>query len=70
MLPDKEELKGLRQWVSRRNELWARNEAGNLQAMNLKDLWIENDIDEYIWRSKKDGRIRESHLEKDGKILK
>lgn len=69
-VPSQDDVKKLRQWVSRRNELWARNQTGNLQAMNLKDLWADNQIDEYIWRAKKDGRTRESHLEKDGKIFK
>lgn len=70
IVPDQKSLSGLKEWINRRNELWARNETGNLQAANLKDLWIENDIEEYIWCSMHDGRTRESHLERNGKKYK
>ena len=59
----------LQKWANRRNELWARNEAGNLYANQLQDLWLENDIEKYIWRTMEDNYVRMEHVEKDGKIF-
>lgn len=59
----------LQKWANRRNELWARNEAGNLYANQLQDLWLENGIEKYIWRTMEDNYVRMEHVEKDGKIF-
>ena len=63
----KEDLKTLEQWQSRRNELVARNETGNLYSQEVKDLMIENDMEYYIWRTMLDSRVRETHAEREGK---
>lgn len=64
-----EEIKSLQSWANRRNELWARNETGNIYASQLRDLWLENGIEKYRWMTKQDNRVRMEHIEKDGKIF-
>ncbi|MDY4010779.1 MAG: minor capsid protein [Fusobacterium gastrosuis] len=64
-----EEIKTLQSWANRRNELWARNETGNICASQLQDLWLENGIEKYIWRTEQDSRVRLEHMEKEGKIF-
>lgn len=63
------DVRKLKEWANRRNELWARNETGNLYAEELKSLWSENGIDKYVWRTMQDNRVRPEHIEKDGKIF-
>ena len=63
------DIEKLQKWANRRNELWARNEAGNLYANQLQDLWLENGIEKYIWRTMEDNYVRMEHVEKDGKIV-
>lgn len=64
------EMSKLHDWANRRNELWARNEAGNIYASQLEDLWLENGIEYYIWHTMQDDRVRMEHVEKDGKIFR
>ena len=64
-----EDIKRLKEWQDRRNELIARNETGNLYAQEVKDLMIENNLEQYVWRTMKDNRVRESHAERDGKVF-
>lgn len=64
-----EDINKLQKWLTNRNELIARNETGNLYAQEVKDLLIENEMDYYIWRTMSDGRVRDSHRERDGKIF-
>ena len=61
------DLKTLEKWHSRRNELIARNETGNLYAQEVKDLMLANDMEFYVWRTMKDSRVRPEHAEREGK---
>lgn len=67
---NKNDIAELQAWTNRRNELWARNETGNLYSEELKSLWIENDIERYIWRTMQDNRVRMEHVEKNGKVFR
>lgn len=64
-----EEIKTLQSWANRRNELWARNETGNIYASQLKDLWYENGIEKYRWMTMQDDKVRIEHEQKDGRIF-
>ncbi len=64
-----EDLKKLKDWSNRRNELIARNETGNIYAQEVKDLMIENNLEYYVWRTMEDNRVRESHAERDKKVF-
>lgn len=65
----KEDIENLKKWFYRRNELWARNEAGNLYAMQSEELAILTGIEKFRWVSEKDNRVRKSHKALDGRIL-
>lgn len=58
----KEEIKALSQWTNRRNELWARNETGNFYSADLKEMWAHNQIEEFIWMTEDDEKVRETHF--------
>lgn len=64
------EINKLHEWANRRNELWARNQTGNIYASQLQDLWLENGIEYYVWHTMQDNRVRMEHIEKDGKIFR
>lgn len=64
-----EDLEGLKKWFYRRNELWARNQAGNLYAMQSEELAILTGIEKFRWVTEKDSRVRKTHANLDGKIL-
>lgn len=66
---DLKDISRLEEWLAKRNENLARNETGNLYAQEVKDLMIENDITNFIWRTMKDDRVRESHAEREGMIF-
>lgn len=66
----KEEITGLQKWANNRNELWARNETGNLYSNQLKDLWLENEIDEYIWRTSEDDAVRPEHEARANRVYR
>lgn len=65
----KEDIENLKKWFYRRNELWARNESGNLYAMQSEELAILTGIEKFIWVSEKDSRVRPTHKALDGRIL-
>lgn len=67
---NKNDIAELQAWANRRNELWARNETGNLYSEELKSLWAENGIERYVWRTMQDNRVRMEHVEKDGKVFR
>lgn len=64
-----QDIRTLEKWQMNRNELLARNETGNLYAQEVKDLMIENDMEHFVWRTMNDGRVREEHAEREGKIF-
>ena len=59
----------LQTWLNNRNENLARNETGNLYAQECKDLMIENGIENFVWHTMKDDRVRESHAEREGLVF-
>lgn len=63
------DIDNLQKWLTRRNENLARNETGNLYAQEIKDIMIENDIENFIWHTMKDDRVREEHAEREGLIF-
>lgn len=65
----KEDLQGLKEWFYRRNELWARNESGNLYAMQSEEMAILTGVKKFRWITEKDSRVRETHKELDGRII-
>ncbi|MGL6025383.1 MAG: minor capsid protein [Cetobacterium sp.] len=65
----KEDMEGLKKWFYRRNELWARNQAGNLYAMQNEEMAILTGVEKFKWVSEKDERVRKTHKALDGKIL-
>lgn len=65
----KEDIENLKKWFYRRNELWARNESGNLYAMQSEELSILTGIEKFRWVTEKDNRVRPTHLALDGKVL-
>ncbi|MGL5961331.1 MAG: minor capsid protein, partial [Cetobacterium sp.] len=65
----KEDMERLKKWFYRRNELWARNQAGNLYAMQNEEMAILTGVEKFKWVSEKDERVRKTHKALDGKIL-
>ncbi|MGL5049408.1 MAG: minor capsid protein [Fusobacteriaceae bacterium] len=65
----KGDLQGLKDWFMRRNELWARNEAGNLYSMQSEELAVIMGIEKFKWITENDSRVRKSHQSNNGKIF-
>lgn len=67
---NKTDVKNLKTWYNRRNELIARNEQGNIYATETKELMEKNNIDSFVWRTMLDARVRPEHAEMEGNIYK
>ena len=61
------DLKKLTQWIRRRNELVARDMAGNIYSQEIKELALVNEIKDFIWFTEQDNRVRPTHIVRQGK---
>lgn len=63
-----DDIKKLRNWVRRRNQLVARDQAGNIYSSEIKELALVNDIKRFKWVTEGDNRVRPTHVVRNGKI--
>lgn len=64
----KGEINELKQYAVHKADLRARNEAGNLYALELESLMLEENLEFFKWRTLKDNRVRPEHADREGVI--
>lgn len=63
------DINNLKKWSKRYSELWARDQAGDMYAMNCEELAVLTDTKYFIWHTEQDNRVRPSHRILNGKKI-
>lgn len=65
----KDDMEKLKEWMYRRNELWSRDQAGDIYASECEELSLRNGIEFFKWNSEQDSRTRPEHMARHGRIF-